>query len=181
MATKFPLWISIWFLATIPVIFWDAGYCFMRPRSMRGGDLHWIWSPYSLYQDIDYVYGLRAFENHEGFTNAQSFLNIVENLMNIAYLYLAHVKQSSIAPLLGFASIIMTLSKTILYWLNEYYCGGCSVGHNDLKTLVVYWIIPNGLWLVVPAFILYRLGKDIATSLRTVDRLEKKKVSGKRQ
>lgn len=57
---------------------------------MRGGDLHWIWSPYSLYQDIDYVrsasrscvilhshalsvqvYGLRAFENQEGFTNAQ--------------------------------------------------------------------------------------------------------------
>lgn len=149
---------------------------------MRGGDLHWIWSPYSLYQDIDYVrrdrlkpstlysvltailqvYGLRAFENNEGFTNAQceypaillskahmltiniAFMNIVENFMNIAYLYLAHVKQSPIALLLGFTSIIMTLSKTILYWLNEYYCGGCSVGHNDLKTLIVYWIIPNG-------------------------------------
>ena len=26
-----------------------------RPRSMRGGDLHWIWSPYSIYQDVDYV------------------------------------------------------------------------------------------------------------------------------
>lgn len=25
---------------------------------MRGGDLHWIWSPYSLYQDIDYVRAL---------------------------------------------------------------------------------------------------------------------------
>lgn len=21
---------------------------------------------------------------------------------------------------------------------------GCAVGHNDLKTLIVYWIIPNG-------------------------------------
>lgn len=26
-----------------------------RPRSMVGGDLHWIWSPYALYQEIDYV------------------------------------------------------------------------------------------------------------------------------
>lgn len=69
---------------------------------MRGGDLHWIWSPYSLYQDIDYVrhalrprvvslshapsqvYGLRAFENQEGFTNAQCKSCI--SLYTIAYL-----------------------------------------------------------------------------------------------
>lgn len=56
---------------------------------MRGGDLHWIWSPYALYQEVDLVchgwlyspsmklirsqvYGIRALENNEGFTNAQS-------------------------------------------------------------------------------------------------------------
>lgn len=22
---------------------------------MKGGDLHWIWSPYALYQEVDYV------------------------------------------------------------------------------------------------------------------------------
>ena len=73
-----------------------------------------------------------------------AFLNIVENFMNIFYLYLAHVQDSPLAPLLGFASVVMTLSKTVLYWLQEYYCGLCSVGHNDLYTLVVYWVIPNG-------------------------------------
>jgi hypothetical protein len=26
-----------------------------RPRSMEGGDLHWIWEPYGIYQRIDYV------------------------------------------------------------------------------------------------------------------------------
>ena len=64
--------------------------------------------------------------------------------MNIGYLYLAHVAGSPAAPLLGFASAVMTLSKTVLYWLQEYYCGGCAGGHNDLQTLIVYWIIPNG-------------------------------------
>ena len=71
-------------------------------------------------------------------------LNVVENFMNIGYLYLAHVAKSPVAPLLGFMSATMTLSKTVLYWLQEYYCGGCAVGHNDFKTLLVYWIIPNG-------------------------------------
>ena len=31
-----------------------------RPRSMLGGDLHWIWKPYGLYMNIDYV----SHENH---------------------------------------------------------------------------------------------------------------------
>ncbi|KAI0075607.1 hypothetical protein K474DRAFT_1664045 [Panus rudis PR-1116 ss-1] len=181
MAIKRHTWVSLWFLVTIPVIFWDAGYCFMRPRSMVGGDLHWIWKPYALYQDIDYVYGIPALQRGDGFTNAQSLLNLVENFMNIFYLYLAHVAQSPVAPLLGFASVTMTLSKTVLYWAQEYYCGGCSVGHNDLKTLIVYWVIPNGLWLVVPSLILTQFWKDIAGVLRTVDAQSKKVASGKKQ
>ena len=54
----------------------------------------------------------------------EALLNIVENFMNIGYLYLAHVTGSPAAPLLGFASAVMTLSKTVLYWAQEYYCGG---------------------------------------------------------
>ncbi|OCH88080.1 hypothetical protein OBBRIDRAFT_795611 [Obba rivulosa] len=181
MAVKTHLWVSLWFLITIPVIFWDAGYCFMRPRSMVGGDLHWIWKPYALYQDIDYIYGWKAYEERDGFTNAQSLLNLVENVMNIAYLYLAHVKGTPAATLLGFASAVMTLSKTALYWLQEYYCQGCSVGHNDLQTLIVYWVIPNGLWLLVPSFVVWRLGKDIASSLYVAEKVAKKEASGKKQ
>ena len=64
--------------------------------------------------------------------------------MNIDYLYLAHIQASPVAPLIGLISVVMTLSKTVLYWLQEYYCGGCSVGHNDFYTLFVYWIVPNG-------------------------------------
>ncbi|EKM48672.1 uncharacterized protein PHACADRAFT_266214 [Phanerochaete carnosa HHB-10118-sp] len=176
MAIKAPFWISAWFILTVPVIFWDASYCFMRPRSMRGGDLHWIWSPYAMYQDVDYVYGLRAFENQEGFTNAQSFMNVAENILNILYLYLAHVQGSPIAPLIGFTSIVMTLSKTILYWLNEYFCGWCSIGHNDFATLFLYWIIPNGIWLVFPTVILSHFGLSIASTLRLAAKVDKKKA-----
>ncbi|EPT04867.1 hypothetical protein FOMPIDRAFT_1057693 [Fomitopsis schrenkii] len=175
------LLVTLWFAITIPVIFWDAFYCFLRPRSMVGGDLHWIWKPYALYQEVDYIYGVKAFQEGDGFPNAQSLLNVVENCMNIGYLYLAHVKGSPSAALLGFASAVMTLSKTALYWLQEYYCSGCSVGHNTLKDLIVLWVIPNGLWLLVPSYIVWRLGKDIASALHVAERVSKKEASGKKK
>ncbi|EIN05605.1 hypothetical protein PUNSTDRAFT_74769 [Punctularia strigosozonata HHB-11173 SS5] len=177
MAPRTHWWISFWFIATVPVIFWDAGYCFMRPRSMKGGDLHWIWKPYEIYQEIDYVYGTRALENNDGFTNAQSLLNVIETLLNILYVYRAHVSLDPAASLIGFAAATMTLSKTVLYWAQEYYCGGCSVGHNNLVDLAVYWILPNGLWLLVPSLIIRALWKDLASSLRVADKV----TSGKTQ
>ncbi|KAF8628925.1 hypothetical protein AX15_003644 [Amanita polypyramis BW_CC] len=165
MAVKTYTWISLWFLISAPVIFWDVGYCFMRPRSMRGGDLHWLWKPYSIYQDIDLVYGLPSLQDGDGFPNAQSLLNVIETLMNLAYVYLAHVAEWPGAPLIGFSSAVMTLSKTVLYWTQEYYCNYCAVGHNTLENLIIYWIIPNGLWIVIPSLIVKRLGTDLAVSL----------------
>lgn len=56
---------------------------------MVGGDLHWLWKPYELYGNVDYVstpntrasrrdftlqrlqvYGVKAYENGEGFAGA---------------------------------------------------------------------------------------------------------------
>ncbi|KZW00855.1 hypothetical protein EXIGLDRAFT_603719 [Exidia glandulosa HHB12029] len=158
-------WITAWFVASAPVIFWDAGYCLMRPRSMRGGDLHWIWKPYSLYQDVDLVYGVKALEENNGFTSAQSAMNLIETFLNLYYVYLTHVSPSPYAPVVGISSAVMTLSKTVLYWLVEYYCNYCAVGHNNVVDLITLWIIPNGIWLIVPTLVIIRLGKDIARSL----------------
>jgi len=167
MAVKTYTWITLWFLLTTPVILWDVSYCFMRPRSMVGGDLHWIWEPYGLYQTIDYVYGLPHFEGGHGFTNAQSFLNIIETALNLAYIYLAYKADWAPAPVIGFAGAVMTVSKTVLYGMQEVYCSGtgCTISHNDLKTLLVFWILPNGLWIVVPGLIVWRLGRDLVQSL----------------
>ncbi|KAI0777616.1 hypothetical protein BD413DRAFT_490589 [Trametes elegans] len=204
MAVKTHSWISIWFAVTLPIIFMDAAYCLLRPRSMRGGDLHWLFKPYGYYQDVDYVYGVRAYENGDGFPNAQcefffpslwqpssthlvepttlaAALNVVENLMNIAYLYLAHVSGSPLAPLVGFASAMATLWKTALYWLQEYYCGFCAVGHNDLKTLFFSYVCSGGPWIVLPILIIRRLGQDIAAVLRASHEAAQKDASGKQQ
>ncbi|KAF8488115.1 hypothetical protein JB92DRAFT_3018105 [Gautieria morchelliformis] len=168
--------ISAWFILTAPVIIWDAGYCLMRPRSMKGGDLHWIWSPYALYQEVDYVYGVRALENNEGFTNAQSLLNLIETALNLYYVYMANVLGSPAAPVIGFAAIVMTFSKTVLYWVQEYYCGWCSIGHNSLPDLLLLWVLPNGLWILFPGLIAWKLGKDISANLHASARVANRSV-----
>ena len=64
--------------------------------------------------------------------------------MNVTYLYLAHVAKWPPAAMLGFGVALMTLSKTILYWAQEYFCNYCAVGHNNTSDLILLWIIPNG-------------------------------------
>ncbi|KAF7378063.1 hypothetical protein MSAN_00230400 [Mycena sanguinolenta] len=165
MPVKTYTWISLWFLLTTPIIAWDIGYCFMRPRSMEGGDLHWFWVPYGKYQTIDYVYGVPAFEKGDGFPNAQSLLNIVETSMNLIYLYTAHITAWPPASLVGFTAAALTLSKTLLYWAQEYYCNFCAIGHNSLGDLIKYYILSNSSWVIVPALIIMRLGKDLIADL----------------
>ncbi len=126
--------------------------------------------------------------------------------MNLAYLYLAHVVQWPAATIVGFAAVVMTLSKTVLYWAQEYYCGFCAIGHNNawiwshfgsyrtgtsdmplprLLKRVFYTglslIISSRFWIVVPAIIVVQLGKDLIESLNFASEKAAKVASGKTQ
>ncbi|SPO34754.1 related to Adiponectin receptor 1 [Pseudozyma flocculosa] len=163
-------WISLWLGLSSLIVAWDFHYVLLRPRSMKGGDLAWIWSPYELYGGIDYIYGPTAWDAKDGFPAAQSILNVAETFLNFVYLYLAHVRRSAsamaAAPLVGFAAVVMTFSKTVLYWLNDYCCGWCKTGHNNWHDRFFLWIVPNGLWLLVPGLIIYSFGAEMFANLR---------------
>jgi hypothetical protein len=135
----------IWLIISLPLVAWDTGYVFLRPHSMPGGWAHKpIWAPYELYGKIDYIYGWKAFNEHNGFTAAQGLMNIVESLFYIYYLYILYTygkpspapgrgapkrstvgflgeerylsgKMAGIALLVLFSSSLMTFSKTVLY------------------------------------------------------------------
>ncbi|KAK0204497.1 hypothetical protein DFS33DRAFT_660584 [Desarmillaria ectypa] len=166
MAPKVYTWITLWFMLTAPLMIWDAGYCLMRPRSMVGGDLHWAWKLYDFYGQIDKIYGVKAFEDGDGFANAAAILNLLENFAAITYLVLVYALKSDIAPLFGYTGATVTLAKTILYLAQEYYCGWCAIGHNDFVDVLAYWICPNVVWCTLSCLTMYRLGNDIALSLR---------------
>ena len=71
-------------------------------------------------------------------------LNIVEFVINALYLYSTYVLDSPVAPLFGFSTNLMTLSKTVLYFAHEYFCGFCNIGHNSAKDLFIFYVCTNG-------------------------------------
>ncbi|KAH6693607.1 hypothetical protein F5X68DRAFT_45891 [Plectosphaerella plurivora] len=178
-----------WLAISLPLVAWDTGYVLGRPHTMPGGDYHWpLWSPYKLYGEIDGVYGFKAFHARDGFTGAQSALNVIETVMYGIYLYIClrrgrvhdpagttsttnpprvavTGRAGAIALLVGFSAAVMTLSKTVLYWLKEYYSGFDNIGHNTAFDLILLWIIPNGAWLVGSTYMIISMGKEIVDGL----------------
>lgn len=142
--------LTIWLAVSVPLVMWDAGYVLLRPHSMPGGRLHSpVFAPYALYGTVDYIYGWPAFNARNGFTAAQTVMNVVETIAYIYYLFIVYrhgatvtsgrgareVKKGlmwlvtgekvvagrtgAIALLVAYSASVMTLSKTILYCMSS--------------------------------------------------------------
>ncbi|KAH8841199.1 hypothetical protein MCOR27_004560 [Pyricularia oryzae] len=188
-----------WLAISLPLVAWDTGYIMLRPHSMPGGSWHApIWVPYALYGQVDYVYGRERWEAGDGFCGAQGTMNIVETLMYLAYLWIWYSNKTAtgasgsgaastrgavtgrsagLAMLIMFSACVMTVSKTVLYWLNESWSGFHGIGHNSARDLVALWIIPNGAWIIFPTYLIYAYGREILDSMapsthRATEKLE---------
>ncbi|KAI9740698.1 MAG: hypothetical protein M1818_004663 [Claussenomyces sp. TS43310] len=185
----------LWLLVSLPLVIWDSVYVLLRPLTMPGGALYWpLYVPYELYGRTDYMYGWKAYHERNGFPSAQGALNVVETLLYAFYLYLALAygesspaagrgapkparagrlgqersvdgKAGALAVMIAFSASIMTLSKTVLYGLNEYFSGFQHIGHNSILELFFLWVVPNGLWIVLPAYMAYVSGYEIFQGL----------------
>ncbi|KAB5515454.1 hypothetical protein GE09DRAFT_1159676 [Coniochaeta sp. 2T2.1] len=159
----------LWLAVSLPLVAWDTAYVLLRPHTMPGGRLHRpLWVPYDLYGRVDHVYGWKAYDAGTGFTAAQGTLNLVETALYAVYLTLwfwgsgrgtdgggrkagaAKVRagrvggrRAAVAVVVGLSACVMTFSKTVLYWLNEYFSGFDNIGHNSLVALIWLWIIPK--------------------------------------
>lgn len=133
----------------------------LRPHSMPGGRLHSpIFTPYALYGTIDYIYGWPAFNARNGFTAAQTFMNLVETVGYIYYLWIVYMygsavvsgrgshklkkglswlltgekvvagRTGAIALLVAYTASVMTLSKTLLY------CQSICLSDPDIWVLI---------------------------------------------
>ncbi|KAF5007118.1 hypothetical protein FDECE_6549 [Fusarium decemcellulare] len=173
----------LWLAISLPLVIWDTVYILLRPRTMPGGNLHWpLWVPYELYGQVDHIYGWKAYNAKNGFSGAQGFLNAVETLMYLVYLYMLWRRadpsstegvmrrsltgrNGALAVLVGFSAAVMTLSKTVLYWANEYFSGFDNIAHNAPLDLLALWVIPNGFWLVLPTYMIWAFGNNILDGL----------------
>jgi hypothetical protein len=82
-----------------------------------------------------------------------ALMNIIETLLSVFYLYLLYASPTrtsrssmlhAAAPLIGFSSALATFWKTFLYWMQEAFCNWCSTGHNDPRSFIIYFVVPNG-------------------------------------
>lgn len=73
----------------------------------------------------------------------------------------------AVAVVVCFAAAAMTLSKTVLYWLNEYFSEFAYIGHNGWSRLFWLWVVPNGAWIVGSAYMCWVLGEEIVTGMVT--------------
>ncbi|BGP45322.1 hypothetical protein JCM10450v2_001140 [Rhodotorula kratochvilovae] len=160
-----PVWAWWWFVVSTLLVAWDTGFVLLRPRSMHGGDLYWLWKPYTLYGQVDKVYSREWWDLRRGFTSAQALMNIVESALNVLYLFLAG-RGSPVAVLVGFTATVMTAAKTVLYWLRDQQAGWDATGHNSTRDFWVLFAIPNGAWIVVPMILSIVFYRQIARSLR---------------
>ncbi|KAK8199552.1 hypothetical protein IWZ00DRAFT_17775 [Phyllosticta capitalensis] len=184
--------ILYWLYISLPLVTWDASYVFLRPHSMPGGKFHSpVFSLYKIYCDVDYNYGFPAWDAGTGFTAAQSLLNVAETLLYVAYLAVvlrngssdsANAKKvvkgsaAAQAVLLGLTAAVMTLSKTVLYFANEYYSGWENIRHNDWATLTASWIFPNTMWILFPSYMVYSFWGEISRGLEAASGLPLKKT-----
>ncbi|KAK4041344.1 hypothetical protein C8A01DRAFT_45494 [Parachaetomium inaequale] len=175
----------LWLAVSLPLVAWDTAYMLLRPHTMPGGALHRpLWVPYALYGEVDHMYGFKQWDLRNPFAAAQSLMNLAETLLYLAYLGLWYVygtragtgtaaarravggRVGALAVLVGFSAAVMTVSKTVLYWVLEYCSGFDNIGQNDFWTLFVLWIIPNGAWIVAPSiFMIFGMGSEIITGL----------------
>lgn len=56
--------------------------------------------------------------------------------------------------------------------MQDYCCGWCKTGHNDWYTLIVYWAIPNGLWILFPTIIGYIFVSELTTTVKVAARVQ---------
>jgi hypothetical protein len=134
---------------------------------MVGGDLHHLWQPYKLYAQVDYVYAAHTFSKKEPFPTVVALGSVVENVVNFYALYKDGNNSPTTLPI-AIVALSMTFWKTVIYFAMDIVSGFRNTGHNDWATWMGLYLIPNGIWIIVPFLLLLTLTQQLTERLRTV-------------
>lgn len=67
--------------------------------------------------------------------------------------------------LVAFVAQLMTLAKTLLYWLCEVFSGWKYTGHNSFQQAMLLLVLTNGFWIALPAVAVAQLGRNLSAAL----------------
>ena len=161
MENRVPRWVIWWLGLSTIVVIWDALFVLFRPHSMPGGSIGWIWDfAYVIYLEVDRSYA--DISNHT--VEAICFMSLLEACL--VGLTLFHDRKRNDRSALMFATIVtsLTCAKTMLFFLVEAFSGFAYVGHNERLPLMAFYIIPNGLWILIPGTIAWKCSRQMIHS-----------------
>jgi hypothetical protein len=89
----------------------------------------------------------------------------------LLYLVLVHLFSSPSASAVGLVVATSTFIKTVLYFLMSYFEGithivpsAALATREDVNTFVTLWLIPNGIWVIVPFAVIVALARKLSTA-----------------
>ncbi|XP_072039839.1 uncharacterized protein [Amphiura filiformis] len=161
-----PTWLTVWLTVAVVVVIWDASMVLLRPHTLPGGKLNWLYFPYNLYITIDLRYG----DMEDSFGIAQAWLNVVEIFIGIGALIMNYLRKPS-TLLVTLVVCTMTFWKTVLFLLmyTKLANGEDELGTDDPILLIFCFMIPNGVWILFPGLSMWYLCKDILRRITNGD------------
>nr|CCC94763.1 unnamed protein product [Trypanosoma congolense IL3000] len=152
---RFPAVAAWWFLLTAPVVVLDA--FFVLTRSDSRGMEHpfgkvWVLRPWTLYAKYD----MRYAPNDDAFVVAQSWVNLLEVALGLAAVVLSAGRRTECALKVAVCVSVMTLGKTVLYFVMDVVEKGKYTNHVRWLDKVFMVIMPSLLWIAVPALIAFK-------------------------
>jgi hypothetical protein len=103
---------------------------------------------------VDLSYG----DPGNGFVRAQAIVSVLELAMVAVALWF---RRRPLGVLLVFGASLLTAAKTILILLIEVVTRGEHVGHNPTADLVLLYLLPNGVWVVMPLVVAWWTGRAL--------------------
>lgn len=102
------------------------------------------------------------------FIYAQTWANVVEIVLSLATITLI-LQRSKGAVLCAFTVSTMTFWKTVIYMIQyfDFCAGGHLVKHHTWSQYIGLFLIPNGIWIVVPFYLMVVYGKKILCALHS--------------
>lgn len=169
-----PFWVAVWLFISSIIVTIDALFVLLRPHSLPDGKWNFLFEPYNIFIEVDPRYK----DLKDTFVIGQSFMNLLEMCLNIVILMMQNSSKSGLAVLLAFMVSTMTLSKTVFYFLvSSKLCGGHHfLSHNDWRTVIFLFIVPNGIWIVLPLLCMIATGQIMIDLMRNGQPLEKEQL-----
>ncbi|XP_052078879.1 uncharacterized protein LOC127716669 [Mytilus californianus] len=105
----------------------------------------------------------RYMDEEDSFSRGISLLNVVEVVLSVLVILL-HYQKSKHTRLMAFTVSVMTFWKTVLYFVmfTEYCGAGPLRVQNTIMQEIFIYVIPNGIWVVVPFLVMIQLWSLLA-------------------